>query len=224
MTVVCEIAFALTDGASSTAAAARLGQTGACLPALIWLDLYAPAAGVSRDPYVQDGPAPAHLAILGFASLAVLDQAAASAVFAGLLSGLSVITCTAMRHVAFPVSGESTPALLTARFCYVVRYHRPADDEAAFVQHYLDGHPPLLGRLPGIRNIMCYLPLPWRRTGGPPPADYLIGNEVVFADATAFDAAMASPIRQELRSQYRTLPHSSGRNTHQVMERSRLIG
>jgi len=224
MTVICELAFVLPAGASFATAATRLGQTGARLSGLTWLDLYAPAADASRDPYVQDGPAPQYLAMLGFGSIAVLDRAAATAAFADLLSGLNVVTCTAMRLAAFPVGGESSPGPLTAPYCYVVRYHRPADDEAAFVNHYLDGHPPLLGRLPGIRNVMCYLPLLWRRTAGPPPADYLIGNEVAFADAATFDAAMVSPIRSELRAHYLTLPRYSGRNTHYAMDRSRLFG
>ena len=222
MTVLCEIAFAVPAEADRTAVGARLAGAFARLPGLKWLDLYAPAASATHDPYVQDGPAPTHLAMLAFSSAEAFEEAAHAAAFPAGLSGLNASTCTAMRLVRSPVAGESSPAPLTAPFSYVVRYHRPTDDEAAFIRHYLDGHPPLLGRLPGIRNVMCYLPLPWQRAAGPAPADYVIGNEVVFTDATAFDAAMASPIRHELRVHYRTLPRF-GRNTHFAMDRLRLV-
>ncbi len=224
MTVICEIAFAVPPGTAPPAMAASLRRNFATLPGLAWLDLYAPAAAATHDPYVQEGPAPAHLAILAFASPAALAHAASASAFAAGLSELSAASCTAMRYVPYPVAGESNPAPLLARFSYVVRYHRPADDEAAFVRHYLDDHPPLLGRLPGICNVMCYIPLPWHHADGPPAADYMLGNEVVFANAADFDAAMVSPLRHALRADYRTLPRFTGRNTHFAMDRTRLAG
>ncbi len=224
MIVICEIAFAVPAGTAPSAMAAGLQRSFATLPGLAWLDLYVPAAEASHDPYVQDGPAPAHLAILAFASPAALAQAASASAFAAGLSGLSAASCTAMLCVPCPVAGESSPAPLLARFSYAVRYHRPADDEVAFVKHYLHGHPPLLGRLPGVRNVMNYIPLPWHHADGPPAADYMLGNEVVFANAAAFDAAMASPVRHELRAHYRTLLRFTGRNTHFAMDRTRLAG
>ncbi|HML08313.1 MAG TPA: EthD family reductase [Xanthobacteraceae bacterium] len=222
MTVVCEVAFAARAG--TAASGAQVWQSFASLPGLVWLDLYAPAAAASHDPYVQDGPAPAHLAMLGFASPETLAQAARAPAFAAGLSDIDAASCTAMRCLPSRLAGESSPAPLLARFSYVVRYHRPADDEAAFVKHYLSGHPPLLGRLPGIRNVINYIPLSWHRADGPPAANYMLGNEVVFADADAFNAAMASPVRHELRTHYHTLPRFTGRNTHFAMLRTRFVG
>ena len=224
MTVVCEIAFVVPAKTAASATATGLRRSFATLPDLAWLDLYAPAAEASYDPYVQEGSAPAHLAMLAFASPEALAQAASAPAFVAGLSRLSAASCTAMLCVPHPVVGESTAAPLLARFSYVVRYHRPADDEAAFVRHYLHGHPPLLGRLPGVRNVMNYIPLPWHHAEGPPAADYMLGNEVVFANAAAFAAAMASPVRHELRTHYRTLPRFTGRNTHFAMDRTRLAG
>jgi len=224
VTIVCEIAFAVTAGTAPSVTAASVRRNFATLPELASLDFYAPAAAETHDPYVQDGPAPAHLAMLAFASAEVLAKAANVSAFAAGLSGMSAVTCTAMRYLPYPVAGQNSPAPLLSRFSYVVRYYRPADDEAAFVKHYLDDHPSLLGRFPGIRNVMCYIPLPWRHPGGPPPADYMLGNEVVFADADAFAAAMASPVRHELRAHYRTFPRFTGANTHFAMERTRLVG
>lgn len=222
VTVTCEIAFAAPEKSPPSGAAADLRQGFAALPGLVWLDLYAPASGPAHDPYVQDGPPPAHLAMLAFGSVQTLAQAASTPAFATGLAGLSATSCTAMRCLHSPIAGEASAAPLRARFSYVVRYHRPADDDAAFVRQYLNDHPPLIGRLPGVRNVVTYVPLPWRLAGGPPPADYLLGNEATFDDAGAFNAAMASPVRHELRAHYRTLPRFTGRNTHFAMKRTRL--
>ena len=161
--------------------------------------------------------------MLAFGSVQTLAQAASTPAFATGLAGLSATSCTAMRCLHSPIAGEASAAPLRARFSYVVRYHRPADDEAAFVRQYLNDHPPLIGRLPGVRNVVTYVPLPWRLAGGPPPADYLLGNEATFDDAGAFNAAMASPVRHELRAHYRTLPRFTGRNTHFADESARVF-
>ena len=67
---------------------------------------------------------------------------------------------------------------------------------------------------------MCYFPLP-ARAAAVAPADYMIGNEVVFDDVAAFNTAMESPVRQELRHHFREFPPFSGRNTHFAMNRTR---
>jgi uncharacterized protein (TIGR02118 family) len=121
-----------------------------------------------------------------------------------------------------PYNDDDTPAPLQAPFSYVVRYHRPADDEAAFIKNYLDTHPVTQARLPGIRAIMCYLPLHELRAEGVGNPDYMIGNEVAFDDVEAFKLAMASPVRQELRAHYREFPRFTGPTTHFAMQRTRL--
>jgi hypothetical protein len=57
-----------------------------------------------------------------------------------------------------------------------------------------------------------------------PPVDYMIGNEVVFDDIEAFNAAMASPAREELRAHYRAFLRFTGASTHYAMIRRRLVG
>jgi uncharacterized protein (TIGR02118 family) len=223
MTLVCEIAFAPPIPSAPAGPAAEFIRHLAGLPELLSLDLYTPAGDKTADPYVQDGAAPAHFAMLAFASLEALDRAARQARFSAGLAGMSgsLLTCTAMRRSDHAVGGADAPAPLDAPFSYVVRYHRPAQDETEFVRHYVETHPPLLARLPGIRNVMCYLPLPWRHDGGASAADYMLGNEVVFDDIAAFNAAMASPVRHELRTHFRQFPPFSGRNTHFAMHRRR---
>lgn len=59
----------------------------------------------------------------------------------------------------YSVGDDTGPATLRAPFSYVVRYHRPAADKAAFIENHLATHPATQAKLPGIRAIMCYLPL-----------------------------------------------------------------
>ena len=40
----------------------------------------------------------------------------------------------------------------------------------------------------------------------------------------AFNAAMQSPVRQELRRHFGEFPPFTGRNTHYPMDRTRLVG
>jgi uncharacterized protein (TIGR02118 family) len=221
VTTVCEIAFA---AASAKAARDFLRDlAGICEPG--FLDHYSPAAEAARDPYSQDGAAPAPLALLGFPSRAALERAARQPGFAAIVKDPAngVVTCTAMRRIEHPVAGGGSPAPHCAPFSYVVRYHRPAENETLFVRHYLETHPPLLARLPGIRNVLCYVPFPWNAGAAIGGADYMLGNEVVFDDIEAFNAAMASPLRHELRAHFRNFPPFSGRNTHYPMERRRIV-
>jgi uncharacterized protein (TIGR02118 family) len=203
----------------------------ASLPGLACIDLYTPADGQTRDPYHNDGAGPLMMLMLDFDSRDALASAVAGGAITapcGALAPDIAATGAAFERRFYPVGADAAPTPLRAPFSYVVRYHRPADDEAAFVQNYLAKHPAIEAKLPGIRSIMCYVPvsevLGDGLKGGPPPADYMIGNEVVFDDAGTFNAAMASPVRDELRADYRAFPRFSGANTHYPMIRRRLAG
>lgn len=227
MTVVCEITCAApqTSATAQRVFCAGAGRRWATLPGLVALDLYTPAIGRSHDPYIEHEAPPSILAMLAFANFEALESAAMSPVLADGLGLLppGTVTCTAMTSEFFPVAGEKTPAPLTAHFSYVVRYFRPAEDEALFVNSYIAEHPPILAKLPGIRNVMCYVPLRWHHPDVP-PADYMLGNEVTFDDIESFNAAQASPVRAELRAHYKEFPKFSGKNTHFAMDRVRLVG
>jgi len=197
----------------------------AALPGLSAADAYVMAKGNTRDPFVDDGAGPLLLAMLQFNTAEQMSRAIAAPEFALSLRGMPqgvAITGTPFERRLYPVGAETRPGPLTAPFSYVVRYHRPADDEAEFVAHYLADHPPLLAKLPEIRSVLCYLPLDAAATPALPTADIMIGNEVAFDSPEAFNAAMASPVRAELRAHFRTFPKFSGRNTHYPMMRRRL--
>jgi hypothetical protein len=200
------------------------------LPGLASLDLYTPADGLTTDPYNHDGAGPLMMLMLDFATRDALVAAVAGGHIAGAAGALApeiAATGAALERRFYPAGKDATPTPLQAPFSYVVRYHRPADDEAAFVRNYLATHPALEARLPGIRSIICYLPLDGLPTIGAarlPSVGYMIGNEVVFDDIGAFNLAMASPVRQELRAHYNAFPRFTGANTHYPMIRRRLLG
>ena len=218
-------------GTANRAAEARAWADAAmrvlgALSGLAALDLYRPTGGSAHDPFNNDGPGPLFIAMLAFSSRETLEHTIASPAFAESLAarpaGLGFTGSSFERHF-YPVAGAAKPAPLTAPFSYVVRYHKPAEDEAAFIKNYVETHPPTLATLPGIRAVMCYFPLP-ARAAAMAPADYMIGNEVVFDNVAAFNAAMQSPVRQELRRHFLEFPPFSGRNTHFAMDRTRHAG
>jgi len=52
----------------------------------------------------------------------------------------------------------------------------------------------------------------------------MLGNEVVFDTIEAFNVAMASEQRRELRADFARFPRFTGSNTHYPMSRTRLVG
>lgn len=189
------------------------------------IDAYTMIADGTHDPYVDDGVGPLLLAMLAFPTAEAMSQAIVAPSFVESLGEQPtdvIMTGTPFERRFYPVAGESRPGPLAAPFSYVVRYHRPAEDEAEFVAHYLADHPAILATLPRIRSVLCYLPLE-ALAGTLPTAGYMLGNEVAFDSPEAFNAAMASPVRHELRAHFRSFPKFSGRNTHFPMMRRRLV-
>ena len=204
------------------------GGALAALPQLRCADIYTPARGSAKDPYNHETLFPALLLMLDFKSRNALADAVSSGAIAKALGklpdGISA-TGAAFERRFYPVGTGTAPAPLEAPFSYVVRYQRPAEDEKAFIANYLATHPLTQGALPGIKAIMCYLPIDEIGPSGPlTSANYMIGNEVVFDDLAAFNVAMASPVREELRAHFREFPPFSGANTHFPMTRRRFFG
>ena len=197
------------------------------LPRLSALDVYEVVESGARDPFVNDRAGPLLQAMLQFPTADALLQAVGGSQFAESLTvpvpGITH-TGTMLERRFYPVAGEDRPGALRAPFSYVVRYHRPAQDEAAFVANYLTGHPPLLAKLPRIRSILCYLPIEAPEIRPLAAADYMLGNEVAFDSIDDFNIAMTSPAREEARKHFKQFPPFAGRNTHYPMRRRPWAG
>jgi uncharacterized protein (TIGR02118 family) len=199
-------------------------------PGLESLDLYTPER-TAKDPYLHDGPGPLAMLQAGFRTQAELEAFLATPDFRAIVIAPSPappdkVTAMhdAMEQRFYPVAGEAKPGPLEAPVSYVVRYQRPAENEAEFIAHYVAHHPQIQARFPGIRSIMCYVPIRWTDPTPITPANYMLGNEVVFDSVEALEASLNSPVRHELREDFKRFPKFAGKNTHYAMRRTRLAG
>ena len=228
--------FLVFSGAAEYGDAVRAWLKGApatlykSAPGLEALDLYTPER-TAKDPYLHDGPGPLAMLQASFRTQKDLEAFLATPQFRATVVAPSPAppdkvsaVHDAMEQRFYPVAGEAKPGPLTAPVSYVVRYQRPAANEAEFVEHYVSNHPQIQSRFPGIRSIMCYLPIPWRDPTPITQASYLLGNEVVFDSLEALNASLNSPVRHELREDFKRFPKFSGKNTHYPMRRTRLAG
>lgn len=193
------------------------GQT----PGLRQLRVHMPAH--AHDPMLNDGPGPALIIQALFDEIVPLEKAindggalhalpAAEAIRA--LDGASFSQQTMLVR-PYPVP-SARPELDEGKpHCtYVVGYEGPAQDTAAWLSHYLDGHPALMAQLPGIRRIEIYSRLDWCGTLPWPRADFMQRNQVVFDSPEALTGALASPLRTQMREHFQDLPPFSGEVTH----------
>src|SRR3954462_14283748 len=161
-----------------------------------------------RDPYLDDGTPPDCVVQLYFESLAALEAA-------GVQTPAGV-GAEAMRvhRFAVPEPWRHVPP----RYCtYLVAYEGPADDESAWLAYYLEHHPPLMAKLPRIRELEIYTPVEWRGPAPLGPVRHLQRNKVVFDSAAALAAALDSPLRREMRADFAKFPPYRGRVTHYAM-------
>jgi len=196
---------------------ALLRAVPACTAALV----HTPAR--ARDPFLDDGAPPALVLQLYFARLLDLESAAgpggAVARLAGALAGHTGAAprWEAMLTRRFDVPAPR-PADDTEPWCsYLVAYEGPAVDAHAWMHHYLTQHPPLMRQLPGLRELEICSPLeavaflPGRRLR------QLQRNKVAFDSPQALDAALHSPVREEMRRDFTAFPPFSGKVTHHAM-------
>jgi hypothetical protein len=173
----------------------------------------------TSDPYLKDEASPQLAAELYFDDIAPLERAAARGGALQPLADLlprAHVTQQAMLARSFPVpeprfQGSGPPCT------NLVGYEGPAEDLNAWLAHYIDNHPPLMARMPGIRELevctridWCTF-LPWRRD------PCMQRNKVVFDGVQALAEAIRSPIRREMREDYNRFPPFSGKVFHYPM-------
>jgi uncharacterized protein (TIGR02118 family) len=162
-------------------------------------------ASKASDPFLDDGAAPALVAQLYFDSLGSVDD------FVRQNAGIKCAAqAMAVRTFAVPEPG-------VGKCTYLVAYEGPAEDEHAWHAHYLANHPPLMAKLPGLRELEVYTRVDWVA----PPAwkrlDCMQRNKVSFDSPEALIAALNSPVRHEMRADYARLPKFGGKVTHFAM-------
>jgi hypothetical protein len=174
----------------------------------------------AEDPYVDDGTAPALMLQIDVADRRALDALFADADIGGRIAAAGPsATADAFEVLSFPIAGSDDAPVRTAPMSFVVRYFAPVTDEKFFVEYYLENHPPIMADMPGIRNVLCYVPVDWTCPVGIPGSGCILGNEVVFDDLDALNAALASDVRHRLRDDYKSFPVKPGPNSHYAMQR-----
>src|SRR5262245_33774657 len=113
------------------------------VPGLRRVHVYTP--GRARDPFLDDGAPPPFVLQLYFDALPRLEAALAGP----LAPAKGRCEAQAMLVRPFIVPEPREDHLCT----YLVAYEGPAQDEDAWHAYYLAHHPPLMAKLPGIRQL-----------------------------------------------------------------------
>jgi hypothetical protein len=180
----------------------------------------------TEDPYVKDGPSPSLVLQLYFDELPELEGALSRSSALGALASRdefpalaqSEISQQAMlvRPFAVPEPTFETPP--GEPYCtYLVSYEGEAQDLNAWHAHYLENHTKHMAMFPKIRELEVYTRLdwvsrnPWRR------AHFMQRNKVAFDSSDALQQALHSPVRHEMRADYRAFPPFTGPNNHYAM-------
>ena len=178
----------------------------------------------TRDPYAtpDDGPSPQLALELYFERIEQLEAAVGHA---GHLQPLAM-----PKTLPSLVEADVTQQAMVARlFCsgsglqtatrqlpctYLVHYLGKAEDLNLWTDYYLKHHPQVMARFPGIREIEFCTRFHWcgfllcRRVY------YMQRNKVVFDTAAALTAALNSPVREEMRADYKQFPPFTNDNVH----------
>jgi uncharacterized protein (TIGR02118 family) len=96
----------------------------------------------------------------------------------------------------------------------MVSYEGPAEDLNAWLGHYIDSHPPIMARFPGIREIEIYTRMDYCAALPVARSNAMQRNKVVFDSPDALNAALASPVRHEMRADFKHFPPFSGASPH----------
>jgi len=192
--------------------------------AVVAVELYQSETGDNLPP-LHDVPAPTSMVEIRVGSADAAKELVESDNFKQLLlnkqafsAPVEKIDLEILEPVHYPIPGQATPPPRTAPLSFVVRYYGPVENQADFVEFYTTNHPPLLAEFPGIRNVLCYLPLGWRDTQEITDSSVIIGNEVVFDDLDSLNRALASDALGPVMADSEKFA-SYGVSTHYVMQR-----
>ena len=207
----------------SPAELARVVEIVTATPSLRRGLVFTPEA--TNDPYKtpNDGPSPQLALELYFDRVDQLEDALArdghlqKLASAGALPSLAAADVKQQAMVArpFPVPDpafRSAPGQLPCT--YLVHYAGKAEDLNVWTDYYLRHHPQVMARFPGIREIEVCTRLDWCGFLPWPRVDYMQRNKVVFDSPAALTAALNSPVRDEMRADYKKFPPFVDDNVH----------
>ncbi len=179
-----------------------------------------------RDPEVKEAAGPDYAFQLYFDDLLSLENALTrgSALDRTLASTdvalrLHFSWChQAMAVRRYRVSGDSRSNAIDRHGCtYFVSYEGRSADDEKWLGHYLRHHPPIMARLPGLRKLEVYSRIDYRCDLDIRRARSLQRNIVAFDSQDQLNAALASPVREELRADYHGFPSFDGTSPHGAM-------
>lgn len=180
----------------------------------------------ASDPYVKDGVPPSMVLQLYFPEVHELEAAlsrnghlkalASQEDFPGLST--ADITQQAMLVRRFAVPSSTRKDAPEQPYCtYLVSYEGEAGDLNAWHGHYLENHTRHMAMFPEIRELEVYTRLDWVSALPWPRVQFMQRNKVAFDSAEALTHALNSPVRHEMRADFRTFPKFSGPNNHYAM-------
>lgn len=188
--------------------------------------VHTPAPAGTAHPFPRDEPPPL-LALQLYADRIEALEAAlrpAGALQAlgsqGEVAGLrgTKLQQQAMLVRRFPVGAAGAATVAPAESCsYLVHYPGHAENLNAWLQHYLDHHPQIMGSFPGIREIEVCTRVDW--VGGLPGmrVNYMQRNKQVFDSPSDLSAGLLSPVIRTMRADFHSFPDFAGGNVHYPM-------
>jgi len=187
--------------------------------------VHTPVKGGVNDPYLHDAASPRYALQLYFDELDALEASIQST---GALQQLThaerfptwqglALTQQAMAVRYFPVPEANRIPNPGTRCTYLVSYEGEAEDYSAWIGHYVDSHPVIMARFPAIREIEIYTRLDYRSALPATRSLAMQRNKVVFDSPEALQTSMDSPVRHEMRDDFKQFPPFTGENFHYPM-------
>lgn len=221
--------FQHPSGASRVIDDADLASLHTAIAAMAGLSrayLYTPEQ--ARDLYNDDGGSPVFGMQLYFDTIEGLEAAVAATgplrplAEPGALKSLEGLPVTQQAMVLRRFAVDDPVPHPASACSYVVHYPGPAQDFNAWINHYVDHHPAIMRRFPGIRELEILTRMDWRDGLPWTRVHHMQRNRIMFDSPAALTAALQSPVRHEMRSDFTTFPSYEGGNFHYPMA-TRLI-
>ncbi|MCX7384886.1 MAG: hypothetical protein NT133_26495 [Alphaproteobacteria bacterium] len=184
----------------------------------------------THDPYLDDGPPPSLALQVYFKDIAAMEAALTKGghlqalADPAVIPGIASATQQAMIARPFPVPDATFRTPPGGLPCtYLVAYEGAAEDLNLWLDYYIRSHPPIMARFPGIRQVEICTRIDWIDFLPFARVDHMQRNKVVFDDQAALTSALNSPVRHEMRDDFKHFPPFTGPNTHYPMH-TRTVG